>query len=514
MPLSLSASSFPELAARTSAAADDPHRRHWGPVTVRIVWDLVGLGIKPRPQLLREVREHALLSLGDHADTLEAEDVASAALVDWLKRREGKYDSVERSAVQDILPDPRWRLALLDGCEPLHEAVFKLAYGDGVLIEDVVRRVGVEAAWVRASIEALRSVGRAVVAEDGVSTEGWSDAQVDALLGRIANTTGNACPGPEGLLTDLGRAHAEHCPRCGRAHRLIAGGFLAPNALFAPEDSPSLSAASMDLLCLQVHPDARKYMRVVRDQFGDHMRPVRGDLLLINVRAVPDLEDRLAALTERGVPRLEQLRGVRGVVRAQWGRQAVLGPGVMQLIDAMQSSEWGSIFGVGALPEVLPAPASPLRWYGSLLLAALITVAAGLYTWTHSAPPPRYAVSGVRLQERVVFDTEEAAYVDVVAVDGRVGADLFHSVNPADKGAIATGDGRYAVESNAEYVVVVTADQPIENIVGLAALADNPRGFAKAVQDAIPGAGVTVLARPSPMHVGPLTIPPELQPWR
>ena len=80
MSLSLSASSLPELAVRTPVAADDPHRRHWGPVTVRIVWDLVGLGIKPRPQLLREVREHALLSLGDHADTLEAEDVASAAL--------------------------------------------------------------------------------------------------------------------------------------------------------------------------------------------------------------------------------------------------------------------------------------------------------------------------------------------------------------------------------------------------------------------------------------------------
>jgi hypothetical protein len=455
-----------------------------------------------------------LLSLREHADTLEAEDVASAALVDWLKRREGKYDPAERSEVQDILPDPRWRLALLDGCEPLHEAVFKLAYGDAVLLDDVVRRLGVEAAWVRASVEALRSVGRAVVAEDGVSTEGWTDAHVDALLARIANTTGSACPGPEGLLSDLGRAHAEHCPRCGRAHRLIAGGFLSPNALFAPEDGPTLAGASLDLLCLQLHPDARKHARVVREQFGEHARPIRGDVLLINVRAVADLEDRLAALTERGVPRLEQLRGVRGVVRAQWGRQAVLGPGVMQLIDAIQSSEWGSVFGVGELPEVLPAPASPLRWYGSLVLAALIAVAAGMYTWTHSAPPPRYAVSGVRLQERVLFDTEDAAYVDVVGVDGRIGSDLFHSTAAADKGAIATGDGRYALESNAEYVVVVTADRPIENIVGLAALADNPRRFAKAVQDAIPGAGVTVLSRPTPLHIGPLTIPPELQPWR
>ena len=186
----------------------------------------------------------------------------------------------------------------------------------------------------------------------------------------------------------------------------------------------------------------------------------------------------------------------------------------MQLVDALRTSEWGSVHGVGALPEVLPAPASPMRWYGSLVLAALVAVAAGLYSWTHGALPPRYAVTAVRQYEQVIFDTEDAAYVDVVAIDGRVGSSLFHSAAPADKGAIATGDGRYTVESNAEYVAVVTADQPIENVVGLAALADNPRRFAAAVQDAIPGAGVTLIARPAALHIGPLTIPPELQPWR
>ena len=46
------------------AYAADPHRRHWGPVTVRIVWDLVGAGIRPRAQVVREIREHTLLHLG------------------------------------------------------------------------------------------------------------------------------------------------------------------------------------------------------------------------------------------------------------------------------------------------------------------------------------------------------------------------------------------------------------------------------------------------------------------
>lgn len=519
MAFPLTATSMPYPAAtdsplRASLPADDAYRRHWGPITVRIVWDLVALGIKPRPQLVREVREHALLHLGPLADTVEAEDIASSALIDWLKRRDGTYQALPRTDVQDILPDPRWRLAVLDGCEPLHEAVFGLAYGDGLPMDDVVRRVGVEAAWVRASQEALRAIARAVVAEDGVSTEGWTDAHVDALLARIANTAGSACPGPEGLLTDMGRAHAERCPRCNRAHRLMAGGFLSPNALFAPEEGPALAAESMSLLCVQVHPDARRYLRAVVKQFDEHVRVVKGEFLLVNARAVPDLDDRLAALTERGMPKAEHLRGVLTETRALWGRQAIIGPGALRILDAVQSTEWGQVRGGRPLPDVIPRSTAPLRWYGSLVLAVLIATMAGLYAWTHRAPPPVFPIAASRTSDEVVFDTDDAAYVDVVGVDGRVGSALFHSAAPADKGAIATGDGRYAVPTEADYVVVVTADRPIDNVVGLAALADNPRRLAAAVREAVPFADVTVLSRPVPLRIGPFLIPPELQPWR
>lgn len=511
---SMSFPSAPDSPLRASLPAEDAYRRHWGPVTVRLVWDLVGLGIKPRPQLVREVREHALLHLGPLADTVEAEDTASSALIDWLKRRDGVYQALPRTDVQDILPDPRWRLAVLDGCEPLHEAVFGLAYADGLPMDEVVRRVGVEAAWVRASQEALRAIGRAVVAEDGVSTEGWTDAHVDALLARIANTAGSACPGPEGLLTDMGRAHAEHCPRCSRAHRLMAGGFLSPNALFAPEDGPALAAESTPLLCLQVHPDARRYLRVVVRQFDEHVRVVRGEFLLINARAVPDMDERLAALTERGMPRVEHLRGVLTDARALWGRQAVIGPGALRVLDAVQNAEWGTVRGLRPLPDVIPRSTAPLRWYGSLVLSVLVATTAGLYAWTHRAPPPIYPVTVARTAEQVVLDADDAAYIDVVGVDGRVGASLFHSATPADKGAIATGDGRYAVSSDADYVVVVSADQPIDNVVGLAALADNPRRLAAAVRESVPAADVRVLVRPQSIRIGPFLIPPELQPWR
>ena len=53
--------------------APDPLRRLWGPVTVRVAWDLVRAGVAVRPQLLRAVREHALWRIPPTAGLAEAE---------------------------------------------------------------------------------------------------------------------------------------------------------------------------------------------------------------------------------------------------------------------------------------------------------------------------------------------------------------------------------------------------------------------------------------------------------
>ncbi len=491
---------------------DDPHRRHWGPVTVRIVWDLVALGIRPRPPVIREVREHALLWLGQHADTMEAEDVASAAVVDWLRRRDGRYDAFPQIDGLDILPDPSWRQAVLGGCEPLHEAVFGLAYADGLPFDEVVRRVGVDSAWVRAAQEALREVAKVVVGEDGVATEDWTAAQMDALLARIANTAGNACPGPEGLLTELGRAHAEGCPRCSRAQRLIRAGHLSPGALFAPEEGPALMATEMGLLCLQVHPDALVYARLVVNQLDEHVRVV-GDLLLVHADAVPDLDERLAALTERGTPRADQIRGVRRRVRAQWGRKAILGPGLDEVREAVRHAEWGSVEGLSSLPEPLPPPPSSMRWYGSLLLAMLVLAMVGAYAWTHRAPPAVFPVSGTRTGSSVTFDAPDDAYVDVIAIDGHVATSLFHSAALADKGGLATGDGRYALSTDADEVVVVTAPEALPSLVDVGEYAGNPDKIADTIRREAAGTGVVVLARPHAIRIGKWTLDPGAVPW-
>ena len=104
-----------------------------------------------------------------------------------------------------------------------------------------------------------------------------------------------------------------------------------------------------------------------------------------------------------------------------------------------------------------------------------------------------------------MFDTDDTAYVDVVAIDGRAGTTLFHSETPSDKGSIATGDGRYGLAADSDFVVVLTAPQPIPNVVGLSALADDPGRYADAVRELVPGAGITVLPRPRVLHVGPFT---------
>lgn len=481
---------------------------------MRIVWDLVGLGIRPRIQTIREVRDHALLHLGEHTDTVEAEDAASAALVDWLRRREGHYEELPVAEAADILPDSRWRQAILDECEPLHEAVFRLAYGDGLPIDEVVHRVGVDAAWVRASQEALRAVGRAVVAEDGLSTEGWTVAQLDAVLGRIANAAGNVCPGPEGLLTDLGRVHAESCPRCSRAHRLIARGFLAPSALFAPEDGILLPNTDVDLLCLQVHPDARKCVRLVIRQFDEHVRIIDGELIFVNAAAVQDIEERLAALTERGMPGVEHLRGVRQRVRGAWGRQAILGPGPLDLIETLQHTEWGVIEGLGDLPDRLPPPPSSLRWYAALVFTMLLALTATTFAWTQRGPIPTFEVTAERDATGVIFDTSDDAYVDVIALNGSLGEPLLHSVAVFDKGQHATGDGRYRFNADADVIVVVTSAAPIIDLAALLAFEADPSRLEEIVQRTVPNAGVVALERPRPLKIGPFTLEPGQIPWR
>jgi hypothetical protein len=96
----------------------------------------------------------------------------------------------------------------------------------------------------------------------------------------------------------------------------------------------------------------------------------------------------------------------------------------------------------------------------------LIASLAQLAGWLALAPQdeaPRYALSAVRTAGAVVFDTDDEAWVEVLAVDTEGAEVLFHSEGPDDKAALATGDGRFRV---------IVGERPVLVVAAVGALAD------------------------------------------
>lgn len=481
-------------------APPDPLRRLWGPVTIRVAWELLVHGVRPRPPVLREVREHALWLLPEQVGLAEAEALATLAVGDWMARAAGTLGPLPVDADATILPSPGWRAALLRDADPIHATVFRLHYGDGMDLAPLEARSGIAAPLLRAAREAVRDGARAVLEEDGVSTEGWSVARLDRMIARMANASGDVCPGPVGLATDPGRAHAQDCPRCARALRLMREGVLSPSDLFPPEDGEVLPRKGVNLLVVQIHPDARRARGGLLARFEDAARVVNGEFIVVDVARCPEAEARLREAVEHRQPPPDQVRAARREVRGRWGRKALLGPGPARLLEDVQGLEWGAVEGLDPLPEPLPEPPSAARWWMGAVLMALLAAFAAVVTATGAGPPPEVELEAAAADGGARFDTEDAAFVDVLAVRAGSVSPLLHSTSPADKGAWATGDGAYQVRAEADALVVIAAASPMDDSAAIAAGMGNASGgveeLVRRVRDRYPRAAVAVVVPP------------------
>lgn len=436
--------------------ASDPLRRLWGPITIRVAWELLRAGVQPRPATLRAARDHALWAIPADAGLADAEARSSIAVEDYLARCTGRYAPSPRDLDLDIFPSPAWREGVLAASDSIHGAVVRLHYADGLPLEELERRTGLETALLRGARDAVRELARSVVGEDGVSLDGWEPARVDRLLVRIATSARDLCPGPGGLATEPGRAHAEGCPRCSRALRMFREGMLSPADLFPPEDGTCLPTGSVDLCCVSVHPDARKHARALARVLGEAARLLPEDVLLIDAARV-DLQSVLVHAAEAGAPPADRLRIVRRSVPGRWAARAVIGPGVDTLLVALQGMTWGEVDGLEPLPEPsLPPPSAARYWVGAVFVA-LLAAAAGVWA---SMPVP--AASDVMLEAHaeaggVLFDTDDDAWIEVIVLRGTQADVVFHSDNPGDKGKLGTGDGRFRLKTEAGTVVLVAS---------------------------------------------------------
>jgi hypothetical protein len=476
-----------------SRPPNDPLRRLWGPVTIRVAWELLRARVEARGPTLRAARDHALWRLPAAPAVAEAEALAAVAVDEYLARCAGRYEPFSTAQDLDVLPTPAWREAIEAASDPIHEGVLRFHYADGLPLEEVERRSGLEIALLRGARDALRELTREIVGEDGVSVDGWDPARLDALIARIATAAGDTCPGPGGLATDLGRAHADTCPRCSRALRMLREGVLGPGDLFPPEDGPCRPAAMLDLAIIGVQPEARRHYGGLVRRLGDAARVLPNELILVDASRC-DLSTILVDLAERGTPNAAHLRVVRRLVPGRWVSRAVIGPGIDDLLGRLQGLAWGEVEGIDALPEPLPPPPSAARWWAAAALAALLAVAAGLFAFRDQGRVAEVPLTVERESGGLVFDTSDQAWVEVVALDGARANVVFHSDSPGSKGAIATGDGRYRVASLAGAHVVIagtSAFDGLDQVLAVVPATDDPaRLLAERVRERFPNAAV------------------------
>ncbi|MBM4389574.1 MAG: hypothetical protein FJ090_00520 [Deltaproteobacteria bacterium] len=471
-------------------ALENAARRHWAAITVAVAWELARCQSKVRAPLLEAAREHALWRVGADASLAEAEAVAAAAARDYLDRRAGKYAPFVDDPDDGILPDPRWREAVLGSVTPMHEAVFRLHYGDGVPLESVARKLEVDLSWVRPAREAVRELVRAVVAEDGISTEGWAAERLDRLVTRVALAAGDRCPGPGGLATELGRAHAEECPRCGRALRLFREGVVAPADLFPPPNEIPVPPAAQRLVLVELHPDQRRHARALDAALTTFVR-VDPDTLV-----GPPGEAAHAALVElalEGKPPRAALRVASAAVPGALRDGVVIGHVLARLRELARTLPWGEVRGVEPLPDPLPPPPSAARWWATAGLLVTFAVGAAVLATRPAEQGARFELAGARVVDTVVFDTSDEAYVDVAAIGPGHAELLFHSTTPSEKAAIATGDGRFRLPADSRAILLVSAGEELRDMAEIVAAASSAEDARRRVRDRYPSAAALLV---------------------
>ena len=484
------APSTPRSLPSIPVPADDqgPARRHWSALTITVAWELARAATRVRPPLLHAAREHVAWRLAANASLAETEAVAAVATREFLARRKGNYARWTPDPDVDILPDPRWREAVIATSTPLHEAVFRLHFGDGVPLEELAPRLKVDVSWLRPAREAVRELVRVIVAEDGVPTEGWEPARVDRLVSRVALAAGDRCPGPGGLGTDIGRAHGESCPRCGRALRLIREGVLATGDLFAPD--ASMPPANTTLTLLQVHAEARKHLAELVRVLPGAVRVADDQLMYAGDEA---LDVALRDLAEAATPARTQLRLVRASVPGRIVDGVVIGRAYDSLQEAVQLLPWGEARGVAALPEPLPPPPSAARWWATAALLASLAMVAAVAAMQAREPGPLFVVRASRDATGVTFDTDDSAFVDVLAIAPDRAEVVFHSATPADKASLVTGDGRYHAEVDARPLLVVASPTRIEDAAIVVAAARDVDDARVRLHSRYPEAAIVVI---------------------
>jgi len=441
----------------------------WYAVTVRVAWTLMMEGIRVRPQTLADARDHVLLSTPSGTDTETAERRAGPLTKEFLSRVRG--ESIRRIALKDasgVDVQPAWRRRLTERLDPIEDAVLRLHYGDGMPLDQVERSAAIEASSLAHGREGLRDRVRSIASSDGFEAHLWNDSRVDHLVGRIANLAEPGCPSPLDILSDHNRAHADGCPRCSRAVRLIRGGVISPSDL-EPQEGGTIDA-EVAVGSIILHPDARRSRRKLERALGAGAIRVAPDVWLMSKQELTQAGPALRALVDNGVLPRHHLRGaiVRGPGR--WSGQVLLGPTPIEAIESARSRPWSEVDSLGELPPPRPAPPRATRLW---IMASILCLMAGVVGYQTIGPqnllPAAPIEADFLLAEdgwEVTFDLEDLAVLDIVAL-GDEGLTIVHRGVREARGQWSTGGGNYRVYVPEKTVVLIASEAGVPDLFDL-----------------------------------------------
>jgi hypothetical protein len=478
-------------------------------VTVRVAWSLMMAGIRLRPAVLKDARDHVLYSLPRHIDADEAEQRTEELAQDYLNRVQGgRIRRVTAGGREELGLHAGLRARLVAALDPVSDAVLRLHYGDGMPLEQVERTAAIEGSALVAAQEGLRIAVRELLYGEGIDGA-WTSQRLDQALGRLANMAQPGCPAPLELLSDQHRAHVDGCPRCSRAVRLIRGGLIAPSDLVAESDGQPHPEVVIGALIL--HPDARRVRRKLERAMGPGAVRAGPDVWLMSKDELARMGPGLRALVSDGVLPRHHLRGavVRGPGR--WSGASLLGPTAVEAVESARARPWSEIDTLGELPPPRPAPPRATRWWVASALLMGLTAIVGVETFKPRAQQPDAPIQASFMEAEdgweITFDMDDLAVLDIVALSDD-GLNIVHRDVRAERGQWATGGGEYRVYVPDTHVALIASTAGVQDLsVLVKAARSTPTPF-EALKSQVLLAHPTVAWVASPAITGP-EAPPE-----
>jgi len=439
----------------------------WASLTVRVAWTLLALRVRPRPELLRDARDHVLFHLGPGTPLTRAEDLATHYTRQLVAR-------ARRQVLRDPWPQDmemplshRWRRALDQAMRPLGRAVFRHHYGYGRPLDTLAGQLQVDRIALEEARGGLREMVRRVAIQDELPLDSWAAERMDRLLVRLAALSVHDSPPLDEVAEGCHQEWVQTCPRVDRTVRLVRAGVLTSEDLVPPAWAARPSDRTR-VLAVQLHPDAREHLDTLAAEAGGHAQVLGDDILLLDGDEDARGIEVLTLAAEIGRPRAEHVRAVTLEGPGRWSKLGLLGPLAAQAHLRLRAQPWGVVDGHGELPACLPPPPSARPWWGVVGVLAVLTVVLGVWSLQPSPPPVDHPLDAAFTPGRggvwAAFDTDEEAHVTLIRRVGDRLEVVLAGQDAADKVQFATGDGSFRMHAVADGVLIAATSSPVDTL--------------------------------------------------